>query len=1236
MFDGNVSSAGLISHYLDVGLQPHADHPPIESRLNVTKLHGADIVLGASWMIRHGVSLDLAKRTITLDAPSRASPMSPQSSQAVLQATSLRRGSPCTYPNNIVLPSQTKWTASPIRESHPPSAPSTDEIICPQPASPIFAEVSRTEFIRAVVAGPYDEDPTTLPEFQSTEPQFIEPLDTKEYEQETTELLKQVPTEYHDYLDIFRKKGGTETLPPPRAYDMRIDLLPSSKLAVAKLYQLTEDQRVILLDTLKRETAAGRIRPSNAAYGSPMFFVPKKDGRYRMVVDYRRLNEATIPDVYPLPLISQLTNELSKAKFFSKLDLVGAYQLLRILEGYEHLTAFRTQYGMYESLVVRDGLRNAPAVFQHFLNEVFKEVLGRGVIIYIDDILIYAETVDELRRLTAKVFELVRGAALYLKASKCEFERTSLTFLGFVISSNGIETNPEKVKAVQEFPQPRDLRESRSFIGLVSYYRRFVPSFSKIAAPITSLTKKGVPFTWDKPQQEAFESLKSMLATAPVLAHYDPTFETILQTDASHFGWGFIISQINAETRLEHPVAIESGRFTGAQLNYSTSEKEFLAIVQAFVRNRHMLLQVATLVLTDHNNLKYWMEPRQLTPRQARWKETLAPFRFKIVYRPGRQATMPDALSRRADYHPGKGSTVHQEFNFVQALPSFEEDRVTSPNKAEESSPNFLLRALQPLVSALDRDYFVDDVDIIQGLQEDDEIRPVREQMLQVRCASCQHSTCVAVQTESPALAELRRNSRNQSLYSPTWTKRGFLAVNNRIYVPNHNDARLKILRARHDSLLAGHPGISKTLELVSRDYIWVGLKKDVEAYVSGCAVCQRTKPSHQRPTGHLRSLEVPTRPWTDISMDFIEELPSSHGYNSILVVVDRLTKWAIFVPTTTRLNSPGLAELFVQYVVSQHGLPTNIVSDRGSKFVSKFWRQLTSDLDIKLNLSTAYHPQTDGQTERVNQVLEQYLRVFTSYNQDDWSKLLAQASFAYNNTKHSAIKLSPFYANFGYHPRWVNEISPIEGVDVPEATNIASSITELHQHCSANIAEANRGYAKAYNAKRNEHHDYQPGDEVLLSLENVRTLRPSKKLDIRSAGPYTVIGRIGTHAYRLRLPETIRIHDVFHVSLLRPYHSPTYPGQASIAPGPVEIDSEGEGRYEVANIINSRNNVRTGRLQYLVEWLGYEGTDEHTSWEPRENVTSAAEKIEEFHRRYPEKSSSDIRVRRRKTTKRA
>ncbi len=234
-----------------------------------------------------------------------------------------------------------------------------------------------------------------------------------------------------------------------------------------------------------------------------------------MVVDYRKLNEATITDAYPLPLISQILNDLSKARIFTKLDLVGAYQLLRIKEGYEHLTAFKTQHGLYESLVVRDGLRNAPAVFQHFLNDIFKDLLGRGVIVYIDDILIYATNVEELRRLTREVFSIIRKASLYLKASKCEFETDTIVFLGFVISSKGISTDPEKIKAVHEFPTPRNLRESRSFIGLTSYYRRFVPNFSKIAAPIVGLTKKDVPFEWGALRRRPLPNLRNVSPKHP-------------------------------------------------------------------------------------------------------------------------------------------------------------------------------------------------------------------------------------------------------------------------------------------------------------------------------------------------------------------------------------------------------------------------------------------------------------------------------------------------------------------------------------------------------------------------------------------------------------------------------------------------------------------------------------------------------------------------------------------------
>jgi hypothetical protein len=1146
----------------------------------------------------------------------------------------------------IVTEDQQKLTTAASDSRNDSTIPTTAALDCRNystesitvPPLPNLSETDSTESIRAVLRSALSEisprvgediynqpqlSKDNYAELISTEPQFYEPIDTTEDDKETQELLSQIPDYCHDFLDIFRQKQGTQTLPPLREYDMKIDLRPSAKLAAAKLYQLTDDQRKVLLETLEREMAAGRIRPSKASYGSPMFFVPKKDGRWRMVVDYRKINEETIPDAYPLPLISQITNDLSKAKFFTKLDLVGAYQLLRMAIGQESLTAFRTQYGMFESLVVRDGLRNAPAVFQHFLNDIFKELLGQGVTIYIDDILIYASELAELRRLTRKVFEIIRKASLYLKASKCEFEVTSMSFLGYVISDKGIETDPAKVAAVQSFPVPTNLRESRSFIGLTSYYRRFVPNFSKIASPITSLTQKDKRFEWGESQERAFAELKDLLTKAPILSHFDPTRETIIQTDASFFGWGFIISQIDAESRREHPIAIESGRFTGAQLNYTTTEKEFMAIVEAFKRSRHMLLQVDSTVITDHLNLTYWMEPRQLSPRQARWVETLSTFRFKIIYRPGKYATMPDALSRRSDYHPGKGTTINNEYNFVQALPRMSQVSQISPKPQDNG---IVLRALQRIIP-INRDYFIDDEDLRTGIRQDADLTEIIADMSAI--TTLNSANCLPQEPESVAV--LRRTSRNPNIVLPTWTKQQFLSFNNRVYVPDYNNSRLKILQARHDSPIAGHPGILKTIELISRDYIWIRLRSDVETYVNGCAVCQRTKGTNRLPTGTLKTLEVPTRPWSEISMDFIEQLPKSSNYDSILVIVDRLTKWAIFIPTTTTLTSSGLAELILDRLISQHGLPNAIVSDRGSKFTSKLWRYLMSRLGIQLRLSTAFHPQTDGQTERVNQVLEQYLRIFTSYNQDDWSTLLPQASLAYNNSIHSATKFTPFYSNFGYHPRWVNELVSSNTTEIPEGHRIASSIIDIHKQCSHNIAEVNKLYAKSYDKRRLVHPPYRKGDQVMLSMENIRTLRPMKKLDLRQSGPFTIIATIGTHAYRLQLPNTMKVHNVFHASLLRPYTTASYPGQSIEPPPPVET-ADDVLEYEVASIIDSRNNTRTGRLEYLVEWLGYEGTDEHVGWEPKDHLESSAELINDFHTRRPDKPSTNAAKPRRKS----
>lgn len=526
---------------------------PLPIRFNITLLCDADIVIGLNWMTEHGSIIDFKHCFATVESVRLSAPI-----REVLRAPSSNLRNPCTGSNTIPLGTR--------------RSPTTIQVI---PVTPEIRSVSLDEpdvaSIRSVLRAALHEIPVStedqLPqptlsreeyaELVTAEPQFEEPkiFDQAEHDAETAELLKQVPEYLHDYLDIFRQRQGTSSLPPTRQHDMRLDLCADLPIISPKLYQVTEEQRQVLLKTLERELEAGRIVPSKAAYGSPTFFVPKKDGRWRMVVDYRQVNKATIVNSYPLPLISQIITDLRSAQWFSKFDLPGAYQLLRMMKEHAPRTAFRTQYGQFESNVVRDGLRNAPSYFQNWLNDIFRSVLGRGVIIYIDDILCYAKTLEELRNITKEVFDIVRANSLYLKASKCEFEMRSITFLGYVISNHGVETDPTKVEAVRSFPKPTNLSESRSFIGLTSYYRRFVKGFSNIAGPITDLTKKNIPFIWGEAQDKAFEELKRCLCTAPVIAHFDPSRETLIQTNASHFGWGFVISQINADNQEEHPIA---------------------------------------------------------------------------------------------------------------------------------------------------------------------------------------------------------------------------------------------------------------------------------------------------------------------------------------------------------------------------------------------------------------------------------------------------------------------------------------------------------------------------------------------------------------------------------------------------------------------------------------------------------------------------------------------------------
>jgi len=526
---------------------------------------------------------------------------------------------------------------------------------------------------------------------------------------------------------------------------------------------------------------------------------------------------------------------------------------------------------------------------------------------------------------------------------------------------------------------------------------------NKRLIPLYNLLKKNAAFEWTQECQDSFDLLKTRFTTAPILAHFDAHQDHILETDASDYAVGAVLLQKGDDDVLR-PVGFISRTMNSAERNYPIFDKEMLAIFWAFTEWRPMLLscQKTITTVTDHKAILYFMSTKVLNRRQARWAEYLAEFDFVVRYRPGEENGQADALSRREDVCPtaSEGGSSYAANN-----------------------PDNIKPLLQP--QHLRGAMIYEPDELLSDLRKAQELDPAVQAIVQ------------KIQTDK----------------STSYTiKEGLLFLDERIYVPSEDSLKLRILRSRHDHPTAGHPGRNKTLLIVRRDFYWPGIKDYVERYVQGCHQCRRAKASRHKPYGLLQPLPVPQRPWSSISMDFIDQLPESQGFDAILVVIDRLTKMGVLVASTTRVTAEELAVLFVQHVFSKHGTPSDIVSDRGNKFTSAFWTTLSKALGIKQSMSTAYHPQTDGQTERVNQVVETYLRMYINYDQNDWSTYLPLAEFCYNNSPHSATGESPFFLNKGYHPTLDIKISGLtkkaHGVEIEK-------IQALHEHAKAELRKA-------------------------------------------------------------------------------------------------------------------------------------------------------------------------------------
>ncbi|QRW10167.1 Transposon Tf2-7 polyprotein [Ceratobasidium sp. AG-Ba] len=917
----------------------------------------------------------------------------------------------------------------------------------------------------------------------------------------------------------------------------------------AKVYPLSPIESRTIKEFIDQELADGKIRPSKSPIASPCFFVKKKDGSLRLVTDYRKINNITIPDQFPMPLQVELVDQVKNAKIYSKLDLRWGFNNIRIKEGDEWKTAFRTAYGIYEYLVMPFGLKNAPAVLQRMMNDIFRHLLGVTVVVYMDDILIFSEKEEDHAEHVKEVLKILRENNLYTKLSKCEFFVKKVIFLGLVITPEGISMEEEKIKAIMEWGAPRKIKEVQAFLGFVNFYRRFIAKFSKIARPLHDLTKRDTKFEWNQGCQQAFEEIKKRVSQNPVLIHPDPDKPFILETDASGIAIGAILSQRGEDGYL-HPVAYLSKSYNDAQRNYDTANKELLAIVES-LKHWRIYLEGTILpvtVFTDHRNLERWKNAETFNRRHARWHMELASFNFEIHYRPGKMSNKPDALSRRHDH-----------------------EDIPNPQQIMINAERF---------KGFKANIEIDIISMIRESLSDDE-------------------SLTTLIESTKKKEDLPPSIRKQ--YDKYEWKEDLLWYEGRIVIPENKEIRLAILEMHHDNPIAGHQGQARTLELISRRYYWPAMKQQVNQFVETCEICQRSKGHKQY--APQKPLPIPQKPWEDIAYDFIVKLPESQGMDSILVVIDRFSQQAHFIPCLESTNAEGVADLFIKEVWKLHGLPKTTVSDRGPTFNSQFLKALYAKLSINPKFSTAFHPETDGITERTNQWLEGFLRSFCNYRQDDWVRWLPIAEFCHNNQINSATGKTAFETIYGLHPQW--DLTDLE-VNAPNAADMADSMQEIWDKVIASM-EFHR--SKEDTPKR----EYKVGDKVWLVGQNITTRRPSKKLDNKKLGPFVISEKISSHVYRLELPKTMRTHNVFHINLLTPFTEDKDFHRRQARPPPI-VTEEGEEEYEVDHVVAWEQ--RKNGLYYQVRWKGYDPIED--TMETAEKIAELPQIMEDLLKRHP------------------
>ena len=815
----------------------------------------------------------------------------------------------------------------------------------------------------------------------------------------------------------------------------------------------------------------GTIEPASSPWASKVVLVKKKDGSLRCCIDYRQLNTVTRKDVYPLPRIDDCLDAMGSATLFSTFDLRSSYHQVEVAPQDRDKTTFICPRGMYRYRTMPFGLCNAGATFQRLMDVVMSGLHLDVCLVYLDDIIIFSRTVEEhLERRLVRVLGRLRSAGLKLKPEKCSLFQRSVSFLGHVLSGEGIATDPEKIKTVTEWPVPTSVKEVRSFLGLAGYYRRFVKGYASVAAPLPALTKKDQPFVWTEETQRAFEMLRDALTLPPILAMPNDTGDFVLDTDASDQTIGAVLSQV--QDGIERVIAYASRTLDKREVNYCITRKELLAIVYSLKYFKQYLMGRHFKIRTDHAPLTWLRHTPDPIGQQARWLEIMEEYDFE--HRPGVKHGNADAISRRPCRIASCACRQSEEVKNV-------EGDHTAMSVSAENEQNVVFSHAVSTSNSIDENDSVIEYWSMEGL------RTAQENDSEISCIL----KLMKQSPEKPPWDSVALQSHDVRVLWGMWPRlrvwNGILQ--RRFESPDGSSEiwqvilpvklRKEFLSVIHGGMTGGHLARRRTAASIQSRAYWPAWSSDLDTFLKECKPCARY---HRGTVPRKAALCTPMvgEPWIRVSVDITGPHPRSSKSNQfILTLVDHFSKWAEAIPLRNH-TAPTVARALMVHVFSKFGAPQQLLTDRGSEFESELFQELMKWMEIDKLRTTAYHPSCNGVVERFHRTLNSMLGKVVSESQRDWDERLPLVLSAYRATPHESTGMTPNKLFLGHEVRMpIDLLMGLPTEESGEGMSAHDYLIKLHQNATEAYQLA-RKHLRASAERRKRHYDIRVKTEHL------------------------------------------------------------------------------------------------------------------------------------------------------------